>query len=137
MSISGIVVRFGDFICIGDVISRKVLPHRYIINSRIGMHFNIVICLLYSGLQGNPFDREGVFEYGHLLYSQSYVTYSLCMTYDCVDIHNHTDIHDVHNHVHTFKCMSACTCTVYELHALCNNLAQVRKRLKAESLYLN
>ena len=90
------------------------------IGCNFGMYSNGIRCQLSSGLQGKPFGREGVFEYGHLYDSQHYVIYLLCMTcmtYDCVHIHNHTDI----DLVHTFICVSACMYIEYEQHALCNN----------------
>ena len=90
----------------------------YIVCDEFGMHVNRERCLLSSGLQGNPFDREGVFEYGHLYDSQSIVTYLFnllcmtCMTYDCVHIHNHDDIDNL-------ICMNACVCTYMNRHAFC------------------
>ena len=91
-----------------------------------GMRNFAVRCLLYSGLQSKPFDREGVFEYGHLYPLQSYVLYLRCMTDDCVHIHNHIDIYNL-------TCMNAYMnaydCIVIKRYAFCINLAQVRKRL--------
>ena len=87
----------------------------YVINNRIGMHANNTRSQLLSGLQCKPFDREGVFGYRHLYNSQSHVIYLLCMTcmtYDCVHIHNHTDI-DI------LICMNAYVCIYLNLYAFC------------------
>ena len=106
------VLRFGNYEEFGDIISCEISSHRCIISFRIGMHCNIIRCLMYSGLQGRPFDREGVFDIGHPYLAQSYVIYILCMTCMCMFAYACTDVYNL-------ICMNAHDCIVINRCAFC------------------
>ena len=103
------VLRFGNYDEFGDILSCEISSHRCIFSFRIGMHCNIIGCLTYSGLQGRPFDREGVFDIGHSYLSQSYVIYFLCMTSMCMIAYTCTDIYNLIC-MNAHACIDICRC---------------------------